>query len=356
MFGTTLQDIKKIHGCLSNLAMRDENAHRKPETLDRDEILYTLIPPFLLDINKLLASKAVRRLQNKTQVIPDIRNDPHIRNRRSHTDEVIEIATTIASILGLNVNLCKAIALGHDIGHSPFGHIGEKKISELSGQEFKHYIFSVVVAQFIERHGLGLNLTHQTLLGISQHSRGKGKATTTDDMSMEARVVMYSDKIAYLWSDISDIFFRHYLSMDSHPQLSFLINGFGSNAPSRTKAVIFELCAESATAQTVIFESSEAAIIFEKIKTYMHQHVYSALNRDGMINPTLEKVYSYITKLEPQIDPAVLLALMTDEEVNTMAYTHERDAEKIFSTLGVYEIVQFLRGKKIDFTNPNLDW
>lgn len=348
-------DIRDRLGALQHLATKNEDARRRPGVIDRDSAYFELLSPFKLDVKKLLVSKALRRLQDKTQVLPDIRKDPHVRNRRSHTDEVVETAITLSDMLGLNTDLVNAITLGHDIGHTPFGHIGEKKISELTGKNFKHFIFSVVIAQHIERRGLGINLTHQTLTGMLQHSRGKNKATTTQKMSQESRLGMISDKI-YTWSDISDIFYRNFMDLNEHPRLSYLIHLFGANSPQRVNNMVFEIFRESVEAREVIFQNSEAAQIFEEIKQYMYANIYPALNRDDMINPSMEKVYEYLGKIEPEADPAIILAIMTDEEVTTLAHTNKRDAEKIFSTLGVCELVPALRNTKIDFTNPDLDW
>jgi dGTPase len=174
------------------------------EELDDDHLYLGAFNPYFIDREKIRLSKSLRRLEDKTQVFIDHRSNPHIRNRRSHTDEVVSIAVYIAQILGLNVYLVEAIALGHDIGHSPYGHLGERIIGELSGRDFRHYIMSVVIAQFIERNGKGLNLSWEVLEGIANHSRGAGGLKINPDLPLEYAVVMLADKVAYTFSDLND--------------------------------------------------------------------------------------------------------------------------------------------------------
>ena len=356
MFGTTAKDIEKIRGCLRDKATSNELAVRRSGSLDRDEVLYGIVSPYRLDINKLLECKALRRLQDKTQVIPGNTGNRHIRNRLIHTREVVANARLISEILGLNSDLAEAMAWGHDIGHTPFGHIGENKISELGQKTFHHFVFSVVIAQHIERAGLGLSLTKNTLKGILQHSRGKGKALTNDNMSLEAKVVMFSDKLAYTYGDISDIFYRGFVNLKKHPALEYKINRFGGTTPNRVLATIFELCRESAEANDVVFKHSEAAKLFEEIKAYLYENIYYQLNRDPLLNPILEATYDIIIKLGLDLDPAVVLALMTDEETKTLAEAGYRSGKNIFPNLGIFEIVQAINGKEIDFADPDLDW
>jgi len=213
-----LRDVRHV---LSHLAIKPELARRRwySGRKDVDEYIGPTCNQFILDLYKLQQSKAMRRLANKTQVFPDPKSNRHIRTRLIHTLEVASIAGIIAEILGLDVQLTQAIAHGHDIGHAPFGHLGEEFISTITGQEFRHEVFACVVAQHIERQTHGLNLTLPTLLGIRAHSRGKGKMSLSlvtmkngcvDTVIFEADIVMYADKIAYCFSDISDIFDRGY--------------------------------------------------------------------------------------------------------------------------------------------------
>jgi len=145
---TTLQD---CHLCLSHLRTPDESGRRRFCEEDEDSWAAAFSSPFAIDTQqKLLPSKCLRRLVDKTQVVTDNPNR-YIRTREMQSHEVVSIATMIANILGLNAFLCCAGALGHDIGHTPFGQVGERFLSQKTGKEFRHDVFGVVVAQHIER-------------------------------------------------------------------------------------------------------------------------------------------------------------------------------------------------------------
>lgn len=152
---------------------------------------------FQRDRDRIIHSKAFRRLKHKTQVFISPEGD-HFRTRITHTLEVSQIARTIATSLFLNEDLTEAIALGHDLGHTPFGHLGEDAISEILEGGFHHNEQSVRVVQKIEKNGKGLNLTKEVLDGILNH-RGVCKPST-----LEGKIVQISDKIAYINHDIDD--------------------------------------------------------------------------------------------------------------------------------------------------------
>lgn len=149
------------------------------------------------DRDRIIHSAAFRRLKHKTQVFlaPD---SDHYRTRLTHTLEVSQIARTIAMALSLNETLTEAIALGHDLGHTPFGHAGERALNAVFPEGFKHYEQSLRVVDFIEKDGEGLNLTYEVRDGIVCHTRGKEADT------LEGRIVKLADKIAYINHDIDD--------------------------------------------------------------------------------------------------------------------------------------------------------
>lgn len=149
------------------------------------------------DRDRIIHCKAFRRLKRKTQVFLSPEGD-HYRTRLTHTLEVSQIARTIARALRLNEDLTEAIALGHDLGHTPFGHAGERALNDCASFEFKHYEQSVRVCEKIEKSGYGLNLTYEVLDGIRNHATGDMANT------LEGRVVRFSDKIAYINHDIED--------------------------------------------------------------------------------------------------------------------------------------------------------
>ncbi|MDE6357320.1 MAG: dNTP triphosphohydrolase, partial [Eubacteriales bacterium] len=166
---------------------------------------------FQRDRDRIIHSKAFRRLKHKTQVFifPD---GDHFRTRLTHTLEVSQIARTIASSLFLNEDLTEAIALGHDLGHTPFGHLGEDYLSEVCENKFHHNEQSVRIVQRLEKNGEGLNLTAEVLDGILNH-RGKCKPST-----LEGKIVQISDKIAYISHDIDDAIRAGLLKIEDFPK------------------------------------------------------------------------------------------------------------------------------------------
>lgn len=152
---------------------------------------------FQRDRDRIIHCKAFRRLKHKTQVFLAPESD-HYRTRLTHTLEVAQIARTISRALRLNEDLTEAIALGHDLGHTPFGHAGERALDKLRPQGFRHYEQSARVCEFLEKDCKGLNLTFEVLDGIKNHTKGPLPQT------LEGRVVRLSDKIAYINHDIDD--------------------------------------------------------------------------------------------------------------------------------------------------------
>ncbi len=162
---------------------------------------------FQRDRDRIIHSKAFRRLKHKTQVFLAPKGD-HYRTRLTHVLEVSQIARTIVRALRLNEDLTEAIALGHDLGHTPFGHAGEAVLREIHPGGFDHYKQSLRVVDFLENNGNGLNLTHEVRDGIIKHSKGKGKviAETPNEKAttLEGQIVRVSDIIAYVNHDLDD--------------------------------------------------------------------------------------------------------------------------------------------------------
>ena len=163
------------------------------------------------DRDRILHCKAFRRLKDKTQVFMSPKGD-HYRTRLTHTLEVSQTARTIARALDLNETLTEAIALGHDLGHTPFGHAGEYALNRLSSTGFKHYEQSIRVVEFLEKDGRGLNLTYEVKDGIRNHS------TINMPETMEGKIVRLSDKIAYINHDIDDAIRGKILTEDDLPK------------------------------------------------------------------------------------------------------------------------------------------
>ena len=162
---------------------------------------------FQRDRDRIIHSKSFRRLKHKTQVFLAPRGD-HYRTRLTHVLEVSQIARTIARALRLNEDLTEAIALGHDLGHTPFGHAGENILREIHPGGFDHFKQSLRVVDFLENSGNGLNLTHEVRNGIVTHSKGKGLIIPENSqdkaVTLEGQIVRVSDIFAYVNHDLDD--------------------------------------------------------------------------------------------------------------------------------------------------------
>ena len=163
----------------------------------REEEKCNLRTDFQRDRDRIIHSKAFRRLKHKTQVFLSPESD-HYRTRLTHTLEVSQIARTLARALRLNEDLTEAIALGHDLGHTPFGHAGERALNDIMPFDFTHFNQSVRVCEVLEKDGRGLNLTAEALDGIKHHTRGEWAHT------LEGKLVRFADRIAYINHDIDD--------------------------------------------------------------------------------------------------------------------------------------------------------
>ena len=177
---------------------------------DRAEEECTIRTAYQRDRDRIIHCKSFRRLMHKTQVFISPEDD-HYRTRLTHTLEVAQIAHTLARALRLNEDLTEAIALGHDLGHTPFGHAGENALNALNPGGYTHYEQSVRVVEKLEKDGRGLNLTWEVRNGIARHTNGPQAAT------LEGRVVRWADKIAYMNHDIEDAIRSGLLTEDDLP-------------------------------------------------------------------------------------------------------------------------------------------
>ncbi len=175
---------------------------------------------FQHDRDRIIHSKSFRRLKHKTQVFLSPSGD-HYRTRLTHTLEVAQIARTIAKALRLNEDLTEAIALGHDLGHTPFGHAGEAVLNQLHPGGFRHFFQSLRVVEYLEKEGRGLNLTFEVRDGIVKHSKGKGDILSDDPdctaCTLEGQIVRLSDIIAYVNHDIDDAIRARVITRDQIP-------------------------------------------------------------------------------------------------------------------------------------------
>ncbi|MBQ6816374.1 MAG: deoxyguanosinetriphosphate triphosphohydrolase [Clostridia bacterium] len=236
---------------------------------------------FQRDRDRILHSKSFRRLKHKTQVFLAPESD-HYRTRLTHTLEVAQIARTIARALRLNEDLTEAIALGHDLGHTPFGHAGERALAELGEKNFTHYLQSVRVCEFIEKGGKGLNLTYEVLDGIRCHTKGQQAET------LEGRIVRYADRIAYINHDIDDAIRAGIITKNDLPKSANEF--FGNTKSSRINAMVSSIINNS---KNDIIMDEETFYYYEMLHTFLFEKVY----RNPVAKHEENKVYGIIKGL-----------------------------------------------------------
>ncbi|MBQ8460167.1 deoxyguanosinetriphosphate triphosphohydrolase [bacterium] len=242
---------------LSDIATKSAESKGRKEA----EIQSDLRTDFQRDRDRILHSKAFRRLKHKTQVFLSPFDD-HFRTRLTHTLEVSQIARTIARALDLNEDLVEAISLGHDLGHTPFGHCGEGVLNELVQGGFHHNIQSVRVVEVLEH----LNLCQETVDGILTHTWGFKPKTP------EAKVVQFADKIAYINHDIEDSIRAGVISESDLPK--DCIEYFSSNQSKRLNKMITEIVSNSIGKQEITM-SEEGWAYTTKLRTWLFENVYN---------------------------------------------------------------------------------
>jgi len=250
---------------------------------------------FARDRDRILHCKAFRRLKHKTQVFLATEND-HYRTRLTHTLEVAQIARTIARALELNEDLTEAIALGHDLGHTPFGHAGERALDEaLRTREpeahFRHDAQSLRVVKVLENQGNGLNLTWEVLDGISHHS--KGRANIIGDnlpATLEGQCVRIADRVAYIHHDFEDAVRAGFLTEEDLP--AEVRASFGERPGQRMTYVITDLIEHSADNPTVGF-SPETTRLLDLLKDFLFEKVY-ARERDKNLGVDVDAVVEFL--------------------------------------------------------------
>lgn len=230
---------------------------------EREEPLCEIRTEFQRDRDRIIHSKAFRRLKHKTQVFLTPEGD-HYRTRLTHTLEVAQIARTIARALDLNEDLTEAIALGHDLGHTPFGHAGERVLNEECEHGFHHNEQSLRVVDVLERVG-GLNLTYEVRNGILCHTGAK-KAST-----LEGRAVALSDKIAYINHDIDDAIRGGVLTEKDLP--AEYTNVLGMRHSTRIDTMIHSAIRASANKEDIVMEE-EIQKAMMGLRQFMFEHVY----------------------------------------------------------------------------------
>lgn len=262
---------------------------------------------FQRDTDRIVYSKAFRRLKHKTQVFLQPEGD-HYRTRMTHTVEVSRIARTIARGLRLNEDLTEAIALGHDLGHTPFGHAGERVLDSIMPGGFAHYEQSVRVVERLEKNGEGLNLTWEVRDGILHHTRGEPAAT------LEGQIVRLADHIAYINHDIEDALRGGVIfPMDIPLEISRVL---GFSLSQRINTLVLDAIQTSAE-QESIRQSAEVGQAMQALKEFMFSHVYTnpmAKGEEGKAQEMLRRLFEFYCT-NPDALPADFQEIRAEEGV-----------------------------------------
>ncbi len=275
-----LNTLNRERQTLSRYAMLCENTKGRKITIEECPVRTA----YQRDRDRILHCSAFRRLKDKTQVFlaPD---NVHYRTRLTHTLEVSQIARTIARSLSLNEDLTEAIALGHDLGHTPFGHAGERALNSVYEKGFTHFEQSLRVVDSLENEGTGLNLTYEVRDGILCHTRGKEADT------LEGRIVKLSDKIAYINHDIDDACRGGVLSEDDIPLEIRMTLGF--NKAERINTMVMSTI-DNTTDNVTMGTDVKAA--FDELHTFMFKYVYTnpvCKSEEGKAESMVKELFRY---------------------------------------------------------------
>ena len=267
---------------LSPYAVHSENTKGR----QREEEPCPMRTEFQRDRDRLIYCKSFRRLKNKTQVFFSPQGDHYI-TRLTHTLDVAQIARSIARILSLNEDLAEAIALGHDLGHTPFGHSGERILDSLSPYGFEHNVQSLRVVDVLEKDGRGLNLTFEVRDGILNHKKS-GKPVT-----LEGKCVSLADRIAYINHDLDDAVRAGILSLEDIPK--DVLEVLGRTSKQRINTAITSIYDNSNGKNDVKMDKSveEAS---EKLRSFMFERVYhskTAKGEEEKAERMLTEMYGY---------------------------------------------------------------
>lgn len=241
----------------------------------RPEEPCSIRPAFQHDRDRIVHTKAFRRLGDKTQVFLSPKGSNY-SNRLTHTLEVSQIGRTVAKALLLNESLTEAIGLGHDLGHTPFGHSGERALGKLLKNGFRHEQQSLRVVDLLTKDGQGLNLTYEVRNGIVLHSKGKGPLIKKEGIpeTLEGQIIRFSDIIAYLNHDIDDAVRGGFLEINEVPHRDII----GERGSQRINAMTTDLISNSYEAiesgEKIIRFSDNMVKIIEDLRDFMFSNVY----------------------------------------------------------------------------------
>lgn len=280
------------------LSMNSKGRERQEEPCD-------IRPVYQRDRDRILHCKSFRRLKDKTQVFLTPEGD-HYRTRLTHTLEVSQNARTIAKALRLNEDLVEAIALGHDLGHTPFGHAGERALDKICPYGFKHSDQSVRTVELLEKDGLGLNLTREVRDGIKNHQT-EGMPDT-----LEGKIVRFSDKIAYIHHDMDDAVRAGLLKEADVPREISEVIGYTTG--ERLDHFIHDLVTNSYDKDEIAM-SEPVAEAMSRLRRFMFERVYTnkeAKSEEGKAEMLMESLYHYYMK-HCELIPADLIYLMEEK-------------------------------------------
>ena len=261
---------------------------------------------FQRDRDRIIYSKAFRRLKNKTQVFFSPEGD-HYMTRLTHTLDVAQIARSIARCLDLNEDLSEAIALGHDLGHTPFGHSGERALAKLNPKGFEHNVQSLRVVDVLE----DLNLTYEVRDGIVEHKKSGHPHT------LEGKIVSLSDRIAYLNHDIDDAIRAGIITENDLPEKEIKI--LGGTSRERINSMITSIYRESYGKNDVLMEDEKKEAT-EKLRDFMFEKVYidpAARAEEGRAGEMLAAMYEYFGNHKEKL-PEIYRKLLDDYDEDTV--------------------------------------
>lgn len=276
---------KREHDILSPYAALSDRSKGR----DHPEEPCDIRPVYQRDRDRILHSKAFRRMKGKTQVFLGPEGD-HYRTRMTHTLEVSQNARTVAKALRLNEDLTEAIALGHDLGHTPFGHAGERELNQICPGGFHHQEQSVRVVDYLEKDGRGLNLTWEVRDGIRNHSTS-GRPST-----LEGQIVRICDKIAYVNSDIDDALRGRVIQEQDIPEKCKEILGY--TLRERLNTLIHDMISHSMGEDTIILSDTVSTALSD-LRAFMFERVYVnsvAKTEEGKAQYVVRKLYEYYIK------------------------------------------------------------
>ncbi len=291
--------------------------------------------PFQLDRDRIIYCKSFVRLKNKTQVFFSPEGD-HYVTRLTHTLDVSQIARSLARSLRLNEDLAEAIALGHDLGHTPFGHSGERILNKLAPGGFRHNEQSLRVVDVLEKDGRGLNLTNEVRDGIVNHNNHKNEDKPS---TLEGKCVCIADRVAYINHDLNDAIRAGVLTAQDVPEE--IIKVLGSTSGQRINTAITSVWRNSADKPYVVM-GEEVRQASDKLRAFMFERVYRtkyAMGEEEKAERMLSAMYDYFIKY-PEKLPETYLKLMNTyprEQVvcDYISSMTDRYAVKVFNSIFV---------------------